>query len=162
MTLTREQEQATAKAEALLREAEKNVGLEEEKVSVDTDRQFQARLAEGDREAKRTDAQTNRMVAAIRKDTAELEAQAIKILGEAKNKGKELVETAKADRFRLAVEAFGSARAYNDWVFATGLPDDVDLKLLYAGEGTLWTDMQNADFGVRANLQVDQTANKKN
>ncbi len=160
MTLTREQEQKTAQAEALLRQAEKNVGLETEKVTVDTDRQYQSKLADGDREAKTTDAVTAKMAAAIRKETAELKAQAVTILGEAENKGKEMVEVAKSDRFRLAVEAFGSARAYNDWVFATGLPEDVDLKFLYAGEGTLWTDMNSADFGIRANIPIEQSKKK--
>ena len=72
-----------------------------------------------------------------------------------------MVEKAKADRFRLAVEAFGSVRAYNDWVFATNLPEDVELNFLYAGEGTLWTDMKNADFGIRANLPIEQSSKKK-
>lgn len=152
LKLTREQEQETAKAEGLLREAEKNVELETEKVTVDTDRQYQARLAEGDRSAKTIDAQTERMVAEIRKETAELEAQAVEVLGKAENMGRQMVEEARSDLFRLAVEAFGSAKAYNDWVFATGLPDDVELQLLYAGEGTLWTDMKNV--GIRANLPI--------
>ena len=72
----------------------------------------------------------------------------------------QLVEEAKSDRFRLAVEAFGSAEAYNEWIFASGLPDNVDLKLLYAGEGTLWTDMKNADFGIRANLPINTPKDK--
>ena len=31
---------------------------------------------------------------------------------------------------------------YNLWVFATELPDDIELNLLYAGEGTFWTDLK--------------------
>ena len=76
-----------------------------------------------------------------------------------RNKGKKLIEEAKADRFRLAVEAFGSPDAYNDWIFAENLPKDVDLKLLYAGEGTLWTDMKN--MGVRANMDLPKAGGKK-
>lgn len=160
LKLTREQEQKTARAEALLRQAEKNVALETEKVSVDTERQYKTNVAEGDRQAAKTDAITGRMIAAIRKETAELRAKAVTILGEAENKGKELIEEAKADKFRLAVEAFGTADAYNDWIFASGLPDNVDLKLLYAGEGTLWTDMKSSDFGIRANIPINQTKKK--
>ncbi len=153
LKLTREQDQLTAKAEAELREAEKNVELEKERVVVDTERRYQAKVAEGDRGAKRIDAETARMVAAIDKETAILKAEAVTVLGEAENKGKQMVEEAKADRFRLAVEAFGTPAAYNNWIFATGLPDDVDLKLLYAGQGTLWTDMNN--IGVRATIPLD-------
>ena len=117
-------------------------------------------MADGDREAKTIDAQTARMTAKIRKETAELKAKAVKLLGEAENKGKQMVEEAKSDRFRLAVEAFGSAQAYNDWIFAENLPNNVDLKLLYAGEGTLWTDMKSQNFGIRANMDVDKSKKK--
>ena len=152
---TREQEKDTAKAEALYRQAEKSVGLETERVQVDTDRQYQIKLAEGDREAKTIDAKTTRLVAEIKRETAELKAQATKVLGQAENSGRQLVEEAKSDRFRLAVDAFGSAKAYNEWIFASGLPSNIDLQFLYAGEGTLWTDMKNSDFGIRANVPVN-------
>lgn len=158
LSLTREQEQLTAQSEGMFREAEKNVELEKEKVIVETDRQFQSKLAEGDREAKRIDAETEKLVAAIRKETAELNAQATRVLGEATNKGKQMIEEANSDRFRLAVEAFGTPEAYNNWIFATGLPENVDLKLLYAGEGTLWTNMEN--FGVRANYDLPSPKSK--
>jgi regulator of protease activity HflC (stomatin/prohibitin superfamily) len=159
LKLTREQEQLTAQAEALYRQAERNVELESERVKVDTERQFGSRLADGDRESKTIDAQTARMVAKIEKETAELKAQATEVLGRAENEGKQMVEEAKADRFRLAVEAFGTPAAYNDWIFAENLPDNVELKLLYAGEGTLWTDMDNV--GVRANVPLKKPSPKK-
>ena len=65
-----------------------------------------------------------------------------------------MIEEARSDRFRLAVEAFGSPEAYNNWIFATGLPEDVDLQLLYAGEGTLWTDMK--DVGIRGTFPIQK------
>jgi hypothetical protein len=156
--VTREQEQLTARAEALLRQAEKNVGLETERVEVDTDRQYQSKLAEGDRAAKNVDAKSARMAAAINKETAILKAEAVTLLGEAENRGKQAIEEAKSDKFRLAVEAFGASNAYNDWVFAEGLPDDIELKMMYAGQGTLWTDMK--DIGFRATLPIEQAPTK--
>ena len=159
LTLTREQEQKTAQAEALLREAERNVELEQDRVIADTQRKYQGRVAEGDRTAKGIDAETERLVAEIDKETAKLLAEAKQVLGEAENNGKQMIEEAKSDRFRLAVEAFGSPRAYNNWIFASELPDDIDLKLVYAGEGTLWTDMQN--LGLRANVDLNQGKSKK-
>lgn len=155
LKLTREQEQQTARAEALLREAEQNVILETERVTVDTDRQFQSQLAEGDRQSKQLDAQTARQVAQIDRETAELKSEARKLLSEAENKGQQMVEEAKAEKFGLAVQAFGNPDAFNDWTFATGLPDDIELKFLYAGPGTLWTDSQS--LGLRANLPIDQS-----
>jgi len=153
LKLTRIEEQETAKAEAFLREAEKNVELEKERVEVDTIRQVEARVAEGDREAKGIEAATVRLVAVIEKETAVLDAEALTVLGEAENKGKQLIEESTADRFRLAVEAFKTPSAYNNWIFATGLPEDVNLRLLYAGQGTLWTDA-GQDFGIRATLPL--------
>jgi regulator of protease activity HflC (stomatin/prohibitin superfamily) len=136
------QKQLTTKTEANLKEATAQVELESEKVRVDTARQVAKRLAEGEKMAQETMAETLQLAAAIDKDTAEIEAQANVVLGEAEAKARQLSEEAKADKFRLAVEAFGSGSAYNQWVFATGLPDDVRLKLLYAGEGTFWTDLK--------------------
>jgi hypothetical protein len=52
------------------------------------------------------------------------------------------LEQAKAQKLQLAVSAFGSTDSYNQWVFATGLPEDMKLHLLYAGDGTFWTDLK--------------------
>ncbi|QDT28818.1 SPFH domain / Band 7 family protein [Gimesia panareensis] len=151
LKLTREEEQTTAKEEGRLREAENKVELATDTVDADTEKQVEEAKAGGNREAARIEAETEKLVAAIDKETEELKAQAVTILGEATNEGKKMVEEAKADRFRLAVDAFGSPQAYNNWFFATNLPEDVELNFLYAGEGTLWTDMNKAGggFGVR-------------
>ena len=156
-TLTRQQEQLTATEEGRLREAEENVQLASATVVVDTLKLVAAREAGGNREAEGIRADTLRQVATIEAQTAELNAQAVEIIGQAENEGKQMVEEATADRFRLAVQAFGTPQAYNNWVFASGLPDDVELNLLYAGQGTLWTDMNSAggNFGVRAMLPLD-------
>jgi regulator of protease activity HflC (stomatin/prohibitin superfamily) len=152
ITITREQEQLTAIEEGALREAEKQVELETETVVAETERLYEAALAEGDREAKGIEAETAKQVAAIEKDTAELNSEAAIVLAKAENEGLQLVEEATADKFALAVEAFGGAEAYNNWMFATNLPEDIDLKFLYAGEGTLWTD--STGFAVRANVPL--------
>ena len=143
LTLTRQQEQETAKEEADYREAEEQVTLASKTVEVETKKQVAGREAEGEREAETIRAETIRLVAEIDKETAALQAEAETVKGEATNKGKQMIEEATADRFRLAVEAFGTPQAYNNWIFATGLPEDVKLQLLYAGQGTLWTDLKN-------------------
>ena len=78
----------------------------------------------------------------IARQTAELDAESTVTLGKAKAGAKQLEAEAKSELFTLAVSAFGSGSAYNEWVFATGLPKDVQLDLLYAGEGTFWTDLK--------------------
>ena len=153
LKLTREQEQLTTKEEGNLREAERMVELESVKVAAETKRLVAERLAEGQKTVGEMRAETRRLVAAIEKDSAELKAQATLVLGEAENEGKRLVEEAKADKFALAVEAFGTPQAYNNWTFANGLPDDIDLKLFYAGPGTMWTDLKEA---IRIVPQIPQ------
>jgi hypothetical protein len=98
--------------------------------------------AEGKKTAAETRAETTKQVAVIDRQTAELESEATVLRGEAEADSQKLMEAAKASRFELAVKAFGDPAAFNQWVFATGLPDDLQLQWLYAGEGTFWTDMK--------------------
>lgn len=142
LKLTRDQEQLTARTEANLREAEQKVQLESGRVKVETDKLVAQKKAEGEKEAAETRAGTTKLVASIDRETAELDRQATVALGEADAESQKLTEQAKANRFKLAVQAFGSGDAFNQWVFATGLPDDINLQLLYAGEGTFWTDLK--------------------
>jgi regulator of protease activity HflC (stomatin/prohibitin superfamily) len=143
LKLTRDEETNTARTEADLREAESKVELEAERIRVDTDRMRANVLAEGEKKAKEIEAQTKHLIAVIDRETAELDAKKTVMLGRAETGAKQLSAEATADKFRLAVEAFGSPNAYNKWEFAEQLPKDLDLQLFYAGEGTLWTDLKN-------------------
>lgn len=142
LKLTRDQEQLTARTEASLREAEKKVDLETERITAETMKLVAEAIAEGNKEAEETKAETAKEVATIARETAELDAQATVKLGKAKASVKQLEAEAKSELFQLAVDAFGSGQAYNQWVFATGLPENVQLDMLYAGEGTFWTDLK--------------------
>lgn len=143
LTLTRTQEQATSKEEANLRQAEKKVELQTETTASETKKLVAEAIAEGDKTVATTEAETCKLVATIDKNTAEVEAQASIVKGQAEADGKKLLAKAEATRLSQAVEAFGTPTAYNNWIFAKGLPDQIDLKLFYAGEGTLWTDAKN-------------------
>ncbi len=143
LALTRMQETITAEMEANLREAEQKVELEAEKIRAETDKLVANTIAEGEKIAKETAAETQRIVAGIDKEIAILEAQATVVLGQAKADATRMQEEAKANKFKLAVDAFGSGDAYNKWIFADGLPDDIELNLIFAGEGTFWTDLKS-------------------
>lgn len=142
LKLTREQEQLTARGEADLREAEQKVTLETERVRAETLKKVATTIADGNKQCEEIKAETRKLAAAIEKQTAIFEADATLALGQAENDGKRMIEQAKAEKFKLAVEAFGTAQAYNSWTFANSLPPDIDLKFIYAGEGTLWTDLK--------------------
>ncbi len=109
---------------------------------METTKLVATKMAEGQKEAEEIKAETKQLVATIDKDTALVEAQATVLLGQAGARAQQMSEEAKADKFRLAVEAFGAGDAYNLWVFASQLPDDIELNLLYAGQGTFWTDLK--------------------
>lgn len=165
LKITREQQQVTAMTEADLREAEEKVKLQTEQIRVETEKRVAAKLAEGQKTAAETVAETTKMVAAIVSKTAAIEKDATILLGAAKAKSQTLSEEAKADKFQLAVEAFGSGQAYNQWVFAQGLPEGIELDLIYSGEGTFWTDLKG--FGeafmgkqLRQTSTTPQTSNK--
>lgn len=143
LKLTRDQEQMTAKAEGELREAERKVGFETSKVQTETLKMIAERRADGQKVVGETKANTRRLIAAVDKETAQLKADSLLVLGQAENDGKKMIAEARASKFKLAVEAFGTPDAYNKWVFATGLPDNIDIRMLYAGPGTLWTDLKN-------------------
>lgn len=144
LKLTREQEQTTAKMEGELREAERKVELEAARIQADTERLKNERLAEGSKTVGEIRADTRKLTASIDRETAELKAKSRLVLGTAENDGKRLVAEAKAGKFKLAVEAFGTPDAYNRWMFAQSLPDNIDLNMLYAGPGTMWTDLRDA------------------
>jgi hypothetical protein len=153
LALTRAQETTTAKTEARLREAEQKVLLEAAKTTETTKKLVAETKATGQKEAETIAAETEKKVAAIDRQCAEIEAQKTVALGEAENAAKRMQQEAKAQLFELAVKAFGDPVAYTKWQFAQGLPDDLELKMIYSGPGTLWTDLK----GVTPVLNVKPT-----
>ncbi len=144
LKLTREQEQLTTKEEGNLREAEKMVGLESIKVEATTKKMVAEKIAEGQKIVGETKAETRKLTAAIERKSAELDAKSQVVLGQAASDGQRLIAEAEANRFKLAVEAFKTPEAYNNYTFATNLPDDISLNLFFSGPGTLWTDLKEA------------------
>ena len=143
LTLTREQETATAKTEAMLREAEQKVLLEAARITEETKKLVANVAAKGQQVAEQTAAETEKKVATIDMQAAKIDALRTVTLGEAKAGAQRMQQEAKADLFGLAVKAFGDPAAYTKWQFAEGLPENIELKLIYAGDGTLWTDLKN-------------------
>ncbi|ADB19063.1 band 7 protein [Pirellula staleyi DSM 6068] len=142
LTITREEERTTKTEEGILREAEKKVLQEAEKVRVETAKLVASTIAEGERKVGEIAAETEQQVAAIESKIAEFDAKKTELLGKAKATAAQQLAEAESQQFELAVKAFGSATAYSQWQFAENLPDNIQLQLLYAGEGTLWTDLK--------------------
>jgi len=102
-------------------------------------------------------AETEKLVAAIDRQVAELDARRTVLLGQANAGAVEMEQEAKARKFSLAVKAFGSPEAFTKWQFAQELPETLKLNLLYAGEGTFWTDLKNATPVIQMNQSKPTT-----
>ena len=119
--------------------------LEERRTGAETEKLVAQVIAEGEKKAREIEATTEKLRAEIDAKTALVESQSTKLLGEAKAKGTELARQAEADRYRQYVQALGGPDAYNRYVFAEGLPENLQLNIFYAGPGTFWTDLKGME-----------------
>lgn len=140
--LTNKQKTITAVTAAKLEEALKSVDVARETVSSETGVKVANILAEGQKKAAEIDAQRDLEVAKINLEMANLEAKRTQILGKAQADVARLKNEAEAKGARMLVEAFGSPQAYNLYTFAKNFHPQ-DLKLIFAGPGTFWTDLKS-------------------
>ena len=89
---------------------------------------------------------------------AELDSKRTQILGKAQADVAKLKNEAEAKGAKLLVDAFGSAQAYNLYTFAQHFAP-TDLKLIFAGPGTFWTDLKS--FQDAGAAQIVQEAQQK-
>jgi hypothetical protein len=142
--LTNQERQNTAKKLAELNTEQTLIDQRKQEVAEET-RKLRAEIkAEQEKEVATIQADTQRQVADIRKQTAGLEANRVRLLGTAKADAYQRVEGAKADGLGLKARAMGNPEAYTLWEFAASLPRDLELTILHAGDGTLWTDLKTA------------------
>ncbi|WP_422925607.1 SPFH domain-containing protein [Singulisphaera sp. PoT] len=160
LTKTREQEQLTAKAQAELTEAKAKVTLEERRTKAETEKKVAELEAEGEKAAKEIEATTEKLKAEVDAKTATVEAESTKVLGEADAEKIRLSRSAEADRYRQYVQALGGPEAYNKFVFAEGLSNDLRLGIFYAGPGTLWTDLKGFEQTMLGKLGSESQAPK--
>jgi hypothetical protein len=140
--LTNKQKTITAMTAAKLEEALKNVDVARETVSSDTGVKVANIMAEGAKKAAEIDAQRDFDIAKINLEIAELDAKRTQILGKAQADVAKMKNDAEAKGAKLLVDAFGSPQAYNLYTFAQNF-QPTDLKLIFAGPGTFWTDLKS-------------------
>ncbi|MCP4374950.1 MAG: hypothetical protein GY794_02030, partial [bacterium] len=92
----------------------------------------------------------------------EVKAEARMIEGQAKADVTEAMKKAEAMQKKLLIAAFGSPDNYNLSQFAEGLPDDLKIRYLSHGTGTLWTNpgMNMKELAAKKILE-GKTNNKK-
>jgi hypothetical protein len=113
--------------------------------------------AAGQKEAQEIDAQRELEVATIERQIADLDSEQTRVSGKANAQVEKLINQARADGKRMMVEALGSGRAYNLYAFAEGFAPE-SIRLIFAGEGTLWTDLERLQDAATLKLLESKSA----
>ncbi len=138
--LTNAKKREAAAVRATLEEERKKIDIMRETIKAET-RVLVANIgADAEKEAATIDAQAELEVATIRQQVAALTAQRVEILGRANADVERLKNEAEAKGYEMLVNAFGSGEAYNLYTFAEHFQPE-SIRLFFAGDGTLWTDL---------------------
>lgn len=92
-------------------------------------------------------ATTNQKVAEINLKKSEILAKTIQLKGETEAKAKFLVENAKAEGEQLKAEVLGQGGLLK-LKAAENLNPSVKTQIIYAGQGTLWTDLNKGSINI--------------
>lgn len=159
--LTNKERQNTARKEAelntelsLIKQRGEQVLQETEKIKAEIAADLQKQVAT-------IQAETLKKEAEIRKATAAISADKVRVLGQADASALEKVEGEKAKGLQLKTAAFGDSTAYAKWIFAESLNPKMKLNIIHAGEGTLWTDLEKTGFAELGGAQQLKNARKK-
>lgn len=153
--LTNKQKTETAGKKADLEQAERLVDVARQNVIGETSVKVANIRAEAAKKAAETDAERDLEVADLKLQAAELEAKRVRILGKAKADVERMKNEAEAGGAKLMVDALGSPQAYNQYIFAKGF-EPSELKMIFAGQGTLWTDLKTfQDIGAARMIRKD-------
>lgn len=138
--ITQSDQRVAAEVKAALEEERKKIDIARETVQADT-RKMVARIqADARKTAAQIDADAKLEVARVQEEVAKLDAQRIEILGQANAAVEKLKQGAEAQGYKMLIDAFGSAEAYNLYTFAQNFKPE-SIRLFFAGEGTFWTDL---------------------
>jgi len=154
--LTNRQKTLTATTAAQYEEALKLVEVARQEVASETGVKVANILATGQKQAAEIEAGREVQVASVEQQIAALDAQRTQIMGKAAADVDRLKNEAEAKGAKMLVDAFGSPAAYNQYIFAKNFQPQ-DLRLIFAGPGTFWTDLKSfQDIGASKVLERQQ------
>ncbi len=145
--LTNKEKQNTAKIQAELNTQISLIEQRREQVAQETEKLKAEIKADQEKQVAEINGGTMKIVAEIEKQTAGVRAERVTKLGTAEADVIRMVEGEKANGFKMRIQSFQDPVAYNLWVLARALKDDLAVNILHAGTGTLWTDLQKAALG---------------
>lgn len=148
--LTNKTERETAKKQAelntklaMVEQSQKETDQETEKITATT-------AAETKKDVAMIEAQAKLDVAQLELARAAIEAKIIQTRGEADVKAKYMVEHEKALGEQRRAKVFKNSATLADLVFAENVSPKIEVRVLHAGEGTLWTDLKGTALSVPA------------
>lgn len=145
--LTNRERQNTAKKQAELNTELALIDQRRQQVDQETSK-LQAEIrADMQRQVAELGAEATRAVAEIARETAVIKADAVRTLAVAQAAAQQQVEGERAKGLHLQTAAFGRPEYFSLWTLAQELNPEVRIRILHAGEGTLWTDLEKATLG---------------
>ena len=154
--LTNEQKQITRKTEATLQEATARVEYESQRIGAETEKLEAEKIARAAAPPRRRGPKPCRSrqpsTGAWPRSSASHHSQ-----GRGGSVGEEAARASPCSEAAAGRFSLRRPESYNQWVFATGLPEDLRLHLLYAGDGTFWTDLKGFSDTLLGRQQQLQT-----
>ena len=148
--LTNKTQQETEKRRAELNTEIAKVDQLKREVEQETAKLVATVAAEMKKDVAEINAETKLKAAEIDLECAKIQAKITETRGSAEVKAKFLVENEEALGLKRRASAFKDPSLWADLTFADALNPDVRIRVIHAGEGTLWTDMKGASLAVPA------------
>lgn len=148
--LTNRERQNTARKQAELNIRIAKVDQLRKEVEQETDKKVATIAADTKRLTAQLEAEAKLAVAQLDLERAKIEAQTTQLLGEAQVKADFLVSNEEALGIRRRAEVFKNPASLADLTLVEQLNPALSIRLLHAGEGTLWTDLKGAALSLPA------------
>ncbi len=151
--LTNQTEQKTAKKQALLNTELAMVDQLRRETEQETEKITATIAANMKKDVAEIAAAAQLKVAEINLEAARVRAEITRTKGEAEANAKFLVQNEEALGVKRRAAVFKSSATLADLEFVKNLNPGVSIRVLHAGEGTLWTDLKGASIAVPKNAK---------
>ncbi len=141
--LTNKSRQETARKQAELNTETAMIEQLRKQVEQNTEKITATIGAETKNEVATIQAEAALEVARINLEKAVVQAQITQVQGEAKVQAEFMVDNEKALGEKMRAEVFQNPATLADLTFVDALNADLGIRIIHAGEGTLWTDLKN-------------------
>ena len=141
--------QETAKIEAELNQQIAMIDQKRREIEQETRKLIAGIRAEQQQAVRMIDAATELEVAQLRLQRSEIDARSLKLQGETEVKAAFLRNNEIAAGTEMRAKALGASRFMADLALVEKLNPALKLQVIYAGEGTLWTDLKSGAITVK-------------